>query len=119
MPTDDFCDGYHYWDYIWKQRETIKEPFQPTYYGEGGDSFFVGSDAIDRSALRYCQIEDWMWQEAGVSVAAANDPLLTVSNCFITPHLAWMTVEARRRLFAQVAENLSCWLAGNPINKVS
>lgn len=50
---------------------------------------------------------------------AANDPLLTVSNCFITPHLAWMTVEARRRLFAQVAENLSCWLAGNPINKVS
>ena len=32
-------------------------------------------------------------------------PLLGAPNTVITPHIAWATVEARTRLFAQIAEN--------------
>lgn len=61
---------------------------------------------------------------AGLDVLAAepppaDDPLLSAPNCCITPHLAWMTVEARQRLFAQVAANLAAWQAGNPVNRVA
>ncbi len=61
---------------------------------------------------------------AGMDVLAvepptADNPLLQAPNCCITPHLAWMTVEARRRLFKQVAANLSSWLQGEmPVNMV-
>lgn len=59
------------WGYEWSENETVREPFQPTYYGEGGDSFFIGADAIDRSNLKYCQIEDWIF-ERGSSLYAGD-----------------------------------------------
>ena len=49
------------WGYEWTDRETVDEPFRPSFYGEGGDSYFVGVDAIDRSDLRYCQLEEWLF----------------------------------------------------------
>lgn len=51
------------WGYEWSENDTVKEPFQPSFYGEGGDSFFIGADAIDRSDLKYCQIEDWIFEQ--------------------------------------------------------
>ena len=48
-----------------------------------------------------------------------GNPLLTASNCYITPHSAWGTVEARMRLMTQVAANLQAFLAGKPINVVN
>ena len=47
-----------------------------------------------------------------------SNPLLTARNCYITPHSAWGTVEARTRLMLQVAANLQAFLDGNPINVV-
>jgi len=47
-----------------------------------------------------------------------SNPLLTARNCYITPHSAWGTVEARTRLMVQVAANLQAFLDGNPINVV-
>ena len=47
-----------------------------------------------------------------------SNPLLTARNCYITPHSAWGTVEARMRLMVQVAANLQAFLDGNPINKM-
>lgn len=50
---------------------------------------------------------------------AADNPLLTAKNCFITPHLAWGTLEARRRCLHVVVENVRAFLAGKPRNVVS
>ena len=49
---------------------------------------------------------------------SVGNPLLKLNNCFITPHIAWATHEARERLMAQVVENLKAWMNGTPINNV-
>lgn len=64
------------WDYHWIENTAVQEPFQPSFYGEGGDSYLIGEDAIDRSALRYCQIEDWFF--AGGGSCYAGDALRNV-----------------------------------------
>lgn len=48
-----------------------------------------------------------------------GNPLLTAPNCFVTPHIAWATQAARRRLLAEVCGNLRAYLAGAPRNVVS
>ena len=48
----------------------------------------------------------------------ADNPLLTAPNMCITPHLAWASVEARRRLIQVVADNLQAYLSGTPQNVV-
>lgn len=48
----------------------------------------------------------------------AENPLLTARNCFITPHIAWATKEARTRLMDIAADNIAGFIAGKPINTV-
>ncbi len=50
---------------------------------------------------------------------AADNPLFTAKNCLITPHIAWATREARRRLMAMTVDNLTAFLEGHPINVVN
>ncbi len=77
---------------------------------------------IDEHALAQALIE-------GRIAAAALDvlsleppppghPLLTAPHCLITPHVAWASVEARRRLIAETAANVDALLAGAPRNLV-
>ncbi len=47
---------------------------------------------------------------------SADNPLLTAKNCYITPHFAGNTLEARTRLMHKVYENIKAFLEGNPIN---
>jgi glycerate dehydrogenase len=49
----------------------------------------------------------------------ASNPLLAARNCIITPHVAWATRAARRRLIDVTAENLRAWAAGAPQNVVN
>ena len=61
---------------------------------------------------------------AGLDVVAhepmlADNPLLAAPNCIFTPHLAWASLAARRRLTAIVAENIRSFLASAPINIVN
>jgi glycerate dehydrogenase len=48
----------------------------------------------------------------------ATNPLLSAKNCFITPHQAWASFEARQRLMDLAVENVKAFLAGKPINEV-
>jgi len=48
-----------------------------------------------------------------------SNPLLTARNCFVTPHIAWATVEARTRLMKILAANFDAYLANKPQNVVN
>ncbi|MEJ2728746.1 MAG: D-2-hydroxyacid dehydrogenase [Deltaproteobacteria bacterium] len=50
---------------------------------------------------------------------APDNPLLSARNIAITPHLAWATREARRRLMTSTAENIRAFLDGAPQNIVN
>ena len=49
----------------------------------------------------------------------ADNPLLEVPNCFITPHIAWATYEARERLMQIAVENLKRYQHGRAVNNVA
>ena len=49
----------------------------------------------------------------------ANNPLLTAKNCYITPHIAWASREARVRLLQIMVENIRAYQSGKPINVVN
>jgi len=47
-----------------------------------------------------------------------NNPLLRTTNCIVTPHIAWASIESRQRLMDTAIDNLQAYLSGNPKNKV-
>lgn len=50
---------------------------------------------------------------------SADNPLLSAKNCFLTPHIAWATHEARERLINICTENIEAFINGEPINVVN
>lgn len=44
--------------------------------------------------------------------------LFSQPNCYVTPHFAWATVEARQRLINICTENIRSFINGSPINTV-
>jgi glycerate dehydrogenase len=49
----------------------------------------------------------------------SDNPLLSARNCLITPHIAWATREARRRLLEATVANVANFLAGRPTSVVN
>jgi len=50
---------------------------------------------------------------------AADNPLFSAPNAYITPHIAWATFEARQRLMNIAVGNVKAFIAGSPINVVN
>ena len=50
---------------------------------------------------------------------SADKPLFSAPNAFITPHIAWATLEARQRLMDTAVANVRMFIAGNPQNVVN
>lgn len=48
-----------------------------------------------------------------------GSPLIGAPNCFITPHVAWQSTAARKRLIDICGENMAAFMAGRPINVVN
>lgn len=48
-----------------------------------------------------------------------DNPLLTARNILITPHMAWGTLAARRRLLQTTVDNIAAFLDGHPIHVVN
>ncbi|MBC8470172.1 MAG: D-2-hydroxyacid dehydrogenase [Planctomycetes bacterium] len=48
-----------------------------------------------------------------------NNPLMKARNCCITPHIAWATIAARKRLLRVAVDNVASFLAGKPQNVVN
>lgn len=49
---------------------------------------------------------------------AAENPLIGLPNCIITPHIAWMPKECRRQVVDVCAANLKSFLQGGSLNRV-
>lgn len=47
-----------------------------------------------------------------------SNPLLTAPRCYLTPHIAWASREARKRLIATAVDNLQAFVDGHPVNTV-
>ena len=54
-----------------------------------------------------------------VEPSVKDNPLLSAKNCFITPHIAWATKEARTRLMNIAVGNLKAYKEGHIINNVA
>lgn len=78
---------------------------------------------IDEAALAEALNTD---QLAGAAVDVASvepitddNPLLTAKNCVITPHMAWSSLAARRRMMQVTADNIRSFQSGQPSNIVN
>lgn len=65
-----------------------------------GTLYAAGVDVVDGEPIR------------------ADDPLLFAKNCLITPHVAWMPLDTRKRLVETAAQNLEAFLSGTRLNRV-
>ncbi len=48
-----------------------------------------------------------------------DNPLLSAKNCIITPHVAWSTIAARKRLMEVAVANVETFINGEPQNVVN
>ncbi|OGZ99249.1 MAG: hypothetical protein A3C07_03665 [Candidatus Sungbacteria bacterium RIFCSPHIGHO2_02_FULL_47_11] len=48
-----------------------------------------------------------------------DNPLLKAKNCIITPHIAWASFAARKRLMQATADNIRAFQAGTPVNIIN
>jgi glycerate dehydrogenase len=48
-----------------------------------------------------------------------NNPLYSMENVILTPHIGWKCLEARQRLINLLAQNIEAFIQGKPINIIS
>ena len=48
-----------------------------------------------------------------------NNPLYTMDQVLLTPHMGWKGLETRQRLVSILADNIKKFMEGKPINVVS
>ena len=78
---------------------------------------------IDEEALRAAllcgKVSGAAVDVASVEPICAENPLLGLENCIITPHIAWAPKESRQRLMDVAVSNLASLLKGETVNNVA
>ena len=77
-------------------------------------SWSILAEALDRGVIAGAAVD-----VVSTEPIRADNPLLKAGNCIITPHIAWASLEARRRLMQTTAENIGAFLLGKPRNVVN
>jgi len=77
------------------------------------------NEADLRSALVSGKVRAAAVDVVSVEPIKADNPLLGLDNCLITPHIAWAAKESRARLMSVAVDNLSAFVSGNPQNVVN
>ena len=72
------------------------------------------ADALDADQLGAAAFD-----VLSVEPPPTTNPLLRAKNCVVTPHTAWMSLEARKRILGVSVQNIDCYLKGEPQNLVS
>ena len=76
------------------------------------------NDADVAAALQANRLAAYCADVMTVEPPQADNPLLHCPNAFITPHIAWASVEARKRLLNIAIDNVRLFLEGCPQNVV-
>jgi glycerate dehydrogenase len=71
------------------------------------------------AALKENQIAGAALDVLEIEPPPADNPLLRAKNCLVTPHIAWATRSARRRLLNTAVQNVKAFVAGAPQNVVN
>ena len=79
----------------------------------------VVNDADLRAALESGKVYAAGADVSTVEPIPADSPLLGAKNMFLTPHIAWATLEARERLMDIAVKNVEAFLNGAPVNTVN
>lgn len=72
------------------------------------------ADALKAGSIAYASLDVLTYEPM-----REDCPFIGLKNITITPHIAWASIETRKRLIKSVASNLKAFLEGNPINKVN
>ena len=72
------------------------------------------ADALNRGIIAAAAVD-----VLSTEPPAADNPLLTARNCYITPHIAWASQAARARLIHTLTDNLKGYISGNVVNNVA
>ena len=70
-------------------------------------------------ALKANRIKAALLDVLSIEPPLPDHPLVGLSNCIISPHIAWAGQAARRRLMKGVEENIMAYLDGKPQNVVN
>jgi len=77
----------------------------------------VESDVAD--ALNQGQLGGAALDVVALEPIEPDNPLITARRCLLTPHIAWASQAARRRLLTATVQNIQDFLAGRPSNVVN
>jgi len=99
-------------------RETLSQMKETAFLvNTGRGPLIVEEDLAE--ALKSGQIGGAGVDVLSVEPPPASNPLLSVQECLITPHIAWATKAARIRLMRTTVENLRAFAEGAPQNVVA
>ena len=101
-----------------KNKETLKKMKHGALLVNTGRGQLVNEQDV-ADALKSGQLGGYGADVMCAEPPSADNPLFVQPNAFITPHVAWATIDARKRLMDILVENLQSYFGGNPQNIVN